>query len=190
MKNTDVPKVVLDLCGGTGSWSKPYTDAGYDVRIVDTRFGDDVRTWSDPHLKVHGILAAPPCTEFAGSGARWWKDKDPQLLVDAVEIVRACLQIIGAKRPDWWALENPVGRLAKCVPEIGPWLYTFQPYEFGDPWSKRTCIWGEHAEPTRGPIVEPDPKKGPWWMSPSPERQKLRSMTPPGFASAFFDSNH
>jgi ubiquinone/menaquinone biosynthesis C-methylase UbiE len=27
-------KIILDLCGGTGSWSKPYSDNGYDVRIV------------------------------------------------------------------------------------------------------------------------------------------------------------
>ena len=28
-------KIILDLCGGTGSWSKPYKDAGYDVRKND-----------------------------------------------------------------------------------------------------------------------------------------------------------
>ena len=28
-------KIILDLCGGTGSWSKPYRDNGYDVRIID-----------------------------------------------------------------------------------------------------------------------------------------------------------
>jgi len=28
-------KIILDLCGGTGSWSKPYKDNGYDVRIID-----------------------------------------------------------------------------------------------------------------------------------------------------------
>lgn len=27
-------KIILDLCGGTGSWSKPYRDAGYDVRVI------------------------------------------------------------------------------------------------------------------------------------------------------------
>ena len=27
-------KIILDLCGGTGSWSKPYADAGYDVKVV------------------------------------------------------------------------------------------------------------------------------------------------------------
>lgn len=27
-------KIILDLCGGTGSWSKPYREAGYDVRLI------------------------------------------------------------------------------------------------------------------------------------------------------------
>lgn len=27
-------KIILDLCGGTGAWSKPYSDAGYDVRVL------------------------------------------------------------------------------------------------------------------------------------------------------------
>ena len=27
-------KLILDLCGGTGSWSKPYKEAGYDVRVI------------------------------------------------------------------------------------------------------------------------------------------------------------
>lgn len=31
---TGRPKIILDLCGGTGSWSKPYRDAGYDVRLI------------------------------------------------------------------------------------------------------------------------------------------------------------
>ena len=31
MKNN---KIILDLCGGTGAWSKPYRDAGYDVRVI------------------------------------------------------------------------------------------------------------------------------------------------------------
>lgn len=29
-----IAKIILDLCGGTGSWSKPYRDAGYDVRVI------------------------------------------------------------------------------------------------------------------------------------------------------------
>ena len=56
-------KVILDLCGGTGSWSKPYKDAGYDVRNI-TLPEFDVRTYMPPK-NIYGILAAPPCTEFS-----------------------------------------------------------------------------------------------------------------------------
>jgi len=62
-------RLILDLCGGTGSWSNPYTNAGYEV-IVVTLPDDDVRTFELPEKEVHGIFAAPPCTEFASSGAR------------------------------------------------------------------------------------------------------------------------
>ena len=66
MNNSE--KLILDLCGGTGSWSKPYKDAGYDVRVV-TLPEHDVRLYQPPQ-GVYGILAAPPCTHLAGSGAR------------------------------------------------------------------------------------------------------------------------
>lgn len=55
-------KIILDLCGGTGSWSRPYKAAGYDVRVI-TLPEYDVRTYVPPD-NVYGILAAPPCTEF------------------------------------------------------------------------------------------------------------------------------
>ena len=60
-RNSD--KIILDLCGGTGSWSKPYKDAGYDVRLI-TLPDYDVRTFDATYdLKideknVHGILAS------------------------------------------------------------------------------------------------------------------------------------
>jgi len=56
MKNSD--KIILDLCGGTGAWSKPYKDAGYDVRVI-TLPNDDVLNYTPPK-GVYGILAAPP----------------------------------------------------------------------------------------------------------------------------------
>jgi len=57
-------KIILDLCGGTGAWSKSYKDAGYDVRLI-TLPAYDVRTYIPPD-NVYGILAAPPCTHLAG----------------------------------------------------------------------------------------------------------------------------
>ena len=204
---------ILDLCGGTGAWSKPYRDRWpeYQVTVVDPEGADDLaengglfkdtvsQFISDlidemndvnaPHiLRFRGVIAAPPCTEFAGSGARWWVDKDPQLLWDAIQLVRDCLWIIQRCKPDWWILENPVGRLAKCVPELGKWHTTYQPWEYGDPYTKKTCLWGNFTMPPKTP-VEPTEGGKIWRMAPSPERAKLRSITPPGFAQAFFEAN-
>lgn len=186
--------LILDLCGGTGSWSRPYT--GYDVLVIDPiANGQTVRQFlhSVDELDVHGILAAPPCTEFAVSGARWWASKPPHKLTEAIQVVRDCLEAVERYQPLWWCLENPVGRLASCVPELGKWKHTFQPTDYGDPYSKRTCLWGEFTMPPKTPVErDPDPKIGQavWYASPGPERQKLRSTTPPGFANAFRKANH
>jgi hypothetical protein len=193
-KMSNIKRNILDLCGGTGAWSQPYVDAGYEVTIVDPLNGGlTVAEYrKSPDVDVFGVLAAPPCTEYSGSGARWWKNKNPQLLADANQVVRDCLAIIELVQPIWWCMENPVGRLARCVPELGKWRHTFQPTDYGDNYSKRTCLWGEFVMPPKAPVARhPDPKIGQpvWWASPGPERQRLRSMTPPGFANAFAKSN-
>lgn len=178
---------ILDLCGGTGSWSKPYKDAGYDVITIDIEYGGkDVRLYEyNEKDDTHGILAAPPCTNLSVSGARWWKGKSNDALLESLSIVDACLRIIHAIKPCWWALENPVGRLSKY---IGPPKFTFQPWEYGDPWAKRTCLWGNFTIPTKTPVKR-DRNKDPWRLPPSKERSKLRSITPSGFANAFFKAN-
>lgn len=56
-------KIILDLCGGTGSWSKYYKENGYDVRVI-TLPDYDVLNYEPPE-NVYGILAAPPCTMFS-----------------------------------------------------------------------------------------------------------------------------
>ena len=73
MDNSD--KIIFDLCGGTGAWSRPYAEAGYDVRVI-TLPDYDVRTYKPPE-NVYGILAAPPCTHLSGSGARWFESYFP-----------------------------------------------------------------------------------------------------------------
>lgn len=185
---TNSQRIILDLCGGTGSWSKPYRDAGYDVRLV-TLPDNDVRTYVPPE-NVHGILAAPPCTEFAVSGARWWATKDLSLLREAISVTRACLSIIEKTSPTWWALENPIGRIRKCVPELGRPLLVFDPYDYGDGYTKRTVLWGRFKVPpfTTARGVAPLGSKM-HLVPPGPKRQEIRSSTPPGFARAFFEAN-
>lgn len=47
-------KIILDLCGGTGSWSKPYKEAGFDVQVI-TLPDYDVRTYTPPRKCVWDI---------------------------------------------------------------------------------------------------------------------------------------
>ena len=70
-ERTGKPKIILDLCGGSGSGSRAYVAAGYDVRNI-TLPQYDVLTYEPPE-NVYGILAAPPlygvfCTELQGGG--------------------------------------------------------------------------------------------------------------------------
>ena len=180
-------RIILDLCGGTGAWSKPYADAGYEIWNLDTCISEhfDVRLQRYQTWDVHGILAAPPCTHLSGSGARWWKDKGEEALLEALSIVDACLRVVILYKPAWWCLENPVGRL---VHYLGPPEMYFDPCDYGDPYTKKTCLWGDFNEPVKSP-VEPTEGGKIHRMPPSPDRSKLRSITPPGFAQAFFEAN-
>lgn len=181
--NQNHDKIILDLCGGTGAWSKPYKDAGYDVRLV-TLPDHDVRLYMPPD-NVYGILAAPPCTHLAGSGARWWKQKGEEALLEALSVVDACMRIVLLSDPVWWCLENPVGRLVHYLRK--PILY-FHPCDYGDPYTKKTCLWGKFNPPEKRP-VEPTEGSKIHWMGPRRNRLELRSITPSGFAQAFFEAN-
>src|SRR3990167_8747819 len=157
-KNSD--KIILDLCGGTGAWSRPYKDAGFDVRLItlpqfDIREafmrGDGylmfpmAKEYGDTMLidgrKVYGVLAAPPCTMFSMARTT---TKTPRDLRGAMEVVDACLRIIwecqyGGKRLAFWAMENPKARMRWV---FGKPAMTFNPYDFGDAYRKLTDLWG------------------------------------------------
>lgn len=177
------PQLILSLCDHTGNWSRPYEQDDYDVIRVDLQDGRDVRLFELPDRPVHGILAAPPCTVFANSGSRWPRTDDE--LREGLSIVDACLRIILMTRPHWWALENPTGKLPRW---LGPASYTFQPNQHGDPYTKRTCLWGSFNPPTRTPV--PATMGSAMHRIPDgPQRVALRSLTPEGFARAFFEAN-
>lgn len=176
-------KIILDLCGGTGAWSKPYADAGYDVRLI-TLPKHDVRLYQPPE-NVYGVLCAPPCTHLSGSGARWWKEKGEEALLEAMAVVDACLRIVTVTQPVFWCLENPVGRLVHYLGK--PAMY-FNPCNYGDPYTKKTCLWGKFNAPERDE-VEPTLGSKMHLMCPHEKRHELRSITPQGFAQAFFEAN-
>jgi len=207
-------KIILDLCGGTASWSKPYKAAGYDVRLI-TLPDNDVRTYTPPE-NVYGILAAPPCTMFSLTRT---KAKKPRDLKEGMEIVRSCLDIIWTcmeikqdtrykKLPlKFWALENPNGMLKYF---LGKPALEFDPWEYGDEYQKKTHLWGWFNEPKKVIIKKP---KGDLalYKSLAPEkrikfdmlktkdiapefygkltRTERRAITPAGFAKTFFLAN-
>ena len=182
-------KIIFDLCGGTGSWSKPYKDAGYDVRLIDIENGDDVRLLEVPTEKVHGVLAAPPCTYFCRMRMCRGRPTDEEF-IGALSVVDACIRFIVAVNPEWWALENPQGYLRKW---LGQPALRFHPCDYGDPWTKYTWIWGKFNRPMK---FFPAKAAGSWVKEHSSSGQKSiakskkqRSMTPPGFAKAFFEVN-
>jgi hypothetical protein len=176
---------VLDLCGGSGAWSQPYVDAGYDVLRIDIKSGHDVRRFPALPHPVRGVLAAPPCTEFASSGARWWDGKGEQALTDALAVVDACMRVILVHNPLWWAIENPVGRLRNW---LGEPRMSFDPADYGDPYTKKTLLWGRFERPAKRPVPA---FQGSMMhrLPPGPDRAALRSVTPAGFARAFFEAN-
>ncbi len=122
---------------------------------------------------------------WRGSGARWWKSKGKKKLLEALAIVDACLRIILISKPVFWALENPVGRLSKYLGK--PKLY-FNPCDYGDPWTKKTCIWGNFNIPIKNPVIPTEGSKI-YLYPPSENRSTLRAITPQGFAKAFFEVN-
>ena len=195
-------KIILDLCGGTGAWSKPYKDAGYDVRNI-TLPEYDVRTYIPPD-DVYGILAAPPCTKF--SKACWnIKKKDRDFKCGMIE-VKACLDIIWTIQEKgaplmFWALENPMGYLNRF---LGHPVYYFQPWWFGEKSflaTKRTYLWGYFNRPvkiirkrtipfisshtSKRDSVDSERENKGWYKANAEER----AITPQGFAKAFFEAN-
>jgi len=173
-------RVILDLCAGSGAWSRPYLEAGYDVRRFD--LDNDVRLlrW-EMGLRVHGILAAPPCTVFSYARNRY-EPKDDELRA-ALSVVDACLRAVVIYRPTWWALENPVNKLRRY---LGCPVWRFRQWEYGDPAEKPTALWG-HFVP---PMYRPGPRtKASTYKTSRQNADPADAITPPNFSRAFMEAN-
>ena len=204
-------KIILDLCGGTGSWNKPYKENGYEVYNLTLPDYDVTKPQKFPsevlHAiddgKVYGILAAPPCPMFSFVRTN---AKTPRDLDVGMKTVIACLNIIWACQKKlksdqqkysplkFWALENPNRGMLKWF--LGKPAFVFNPYDFGDDYKKETALWGYFNEPKKKPI-KPTGVKFDYMKSKDihPEyykkfdRQTRRSITPQGFALAFYKAN-
>lgn len=122
------------------------------------------------------MIAHPPCTHLAVSGARWFKDKLPEQ-AEALEFVRLLLD---APIPRI-ALENPVSIISSRIRKPD---FTVQPWQFGHGEVKRTCFWTKNLPALRPTDIVDGREAKVHLMPPSPDRWKLRSTTYQGIADA------
>lgn len=139
-------------------------------------------------------FAFPPCTNTAVSGARWFKDKGLDGLLEALTILNACKKILESTGAPWM-IENPVSTFStywrKPDHIFHPWQYTY--WCADDHYTKKTCLWVGDGFVMPGPLVKHDfdgpPDDRIHKAAPSPERAGFRSATPKGFARAVFLAN-
>ena len=131
------------------------------------------------------LIAHPPCTYLAVSGARWWAGRQKEQ-ADAVGFALTLLYAPVERI----ALENPIGKLSTV---IGRPAQIIQPYWFGHPESKATCLWLKNLPTLKPTDTLTLPKSGRWSnqtpsgqnkLGPSPNRWRERSRTYPGIAAA------
>ena len=126
------------------------------------------------------MIAHPPCTHLAVSGARWFKGKEKEQ-AEALEFVKTLLNAPIEKI----ALENPVSVISTRIRKPDQII---QPWQFGHGEVKSTCLWLKNLqklEPTN--IVEGRESRI-HKMSPGPDRGKKRSITFQGIADAMSES--
>lgn len=157
--------IILSLFDLTGNWSRPYEVNGYKVIKIDLQSGIDILEWNYkdiPKDSVYGILASVPCTDYAVSGARWFKEKDKNGRTEqSQKLVAKTKEIIDYFRPKFWVIENPVSRIHTLNPWMGKPKFYFHPYEFAgygfedERYTKKTSLWGNFNLPIKKPM-EPE----------------------------------
>jgi len=188
---------VLVACEFSGIVRDAFTRAGHHAVSCDLlpseseghHYKGDVRD-----LLYDGwdlMIAHPPCTYLANSGVRWlhtnpgrW-DAMKEGALFFKELLDAPIGKI--------AIENPV--MHKYAVEIIGRKHdqTIQPYQFGHPESKRTCLWLKYLPPLLytdvlvkepGQVWDNQTPSGQNKLGPSPDRWKLRSTFYTGIAEA------
>lgn len=211
--------VLISLFDYTGNASRPYKEAGWEIKQVDIQHGIDILEWdyrawlrgnfdldslNSIGLRV-GIIAMIPCTDYANSGAKHFAKKDAdgttcqsQILVAKVKEIIDYFENL--KILIFWQVENPKSRIHKLNPWLGKVKLKFHPCDYAgfDPvpensrYNKTTWLWGKfnNALPIR--YIPPISKEYPGFTKlggKSLKTKNARSITPLGFAYAFYEAN-
>ncbi len=185
---------VLIACEFSGIVREAFNDKGHDAiscdllpsEIPGNHYQGDIRDILNEGWDL--MIAHPPCTHLAVSGARYFKCKQKEQ-AEALEFVKVLMYAPIPKI----CLENPVSIISSKIRKPDQII---QPYEFGHPESKKTCLWLKGLTkliptnvlklPESG-IWENQTKSGQNRLAPSPDRWKERSRTYKGIAKAMAD---
>ena len=176
------PLRVLVACEFSGVVRDAFTAQGHRAASCDIlpsetlgeHYQKDVREILD--LGWDLMIAHPPCTHLAASGARWFKDKKAEQ-AQALEFVRLLLDAPIERI----ALENPVSIISSRIRKPDQ---VIQPWQFGHGETKATCLWLKNL-PKLAPTNIVDGREARIHrMSPGPDRWKERSRTFLGIAQA------
>lgn len=185
---------VLIACEYSGRVRDAFALAGHYALSCDLLPSDapgphyqgDVRDLLDRGWDL--MIAHPPCTYLCSSGLHWNKRRPGRaaLTDQAVEFVAG---LLAAPIPRI-AIENPVGCLSTRLRRPDQII---QPWQFGHPESKATCLWLKNLPFLKPTVLLPKPKSGRWEnqtasgqnrLPPSADRWKVRSLTYQGIADA------
>ena len=124
------------------------------------------------------ILAFPPCTHLAVSGAKYFAEKQADGRQQAA--IDFFLRFANADCPKI-AIENPVGIMSSAWRKPDQII---QPWQFGHGETKKTCLWLKGLPPLIPTNIVSGREQRIWRMAPSADRAKMRSKTFPGIARA------
>jgi Site-specific DNA methylase len=173
---------VIIACEFSGIVRDAFLSQGHDAISCDLlpsekpglHIQDDIRNVDLSRYDL--MIAHPPCTDLAISGARWFKDKEEQQ-GEALTFVQWLMDA----PPKSIAIENPVSiissRIRKCDQVIQPW-------QFGHAEQKATCLWLKNLPLLKATNIVDGREQRLWKLPPSEDRWKERSRTYEGIAQA------
>jgi hypothetical protein len=179
---------VLVACEYSGIVRDAFTSKGHDAWSCDilptespgNHYQGDVLEYLDKGWDL--MIAHPPCTHLAVSGARWFTEgKKPwSLQEDALDFVRKLL----AAPIEKIALENPISVISTKIKKP---TQIIQPYQFGHGERKSICLWLNNLPKLKATDNVDGREQRIWKMPPSKNRSKLRSLFYTGIAEAMAD---
>lgn len=173
---------VLIACEFSGIVRQAFKAKGHDAwscdilptEILGQHIQDDVIKHLSDGWDL--MIAHPPCTHLAVSGARWFKEKEKEqqeALLFVIKLLNAPISRI--------ALENPIGIISTRIRKPDQII---QPYQFGDPYMKTTCLWLKNLYLLNPTNIVAGREQKCWKEHPGPDRWKNRSRTYHGIAKA------